>query len=129
MRSHHALLSSAVLGVIVVTTVGVSGTIHFAGPRWVPDWKNAPKQAASTLRAAPPAPTRLLIPSSHGVGMTAPREIEPLSTAARVTCARYRPGDSADPREATKLALRSLSRRYEDLTEETRTPPATPVTM
>ena len=46
-------------------------------------------------------------------------EIEPLCTAERVTrCARYRPGDPADPREATKLALRSLSRRYEALSEE-----------
>jgi len=46
-------------------------------------------------------------------------EIEPLSTALRVArCARFRPGDPSDPREATKLALRSLSRRYEALTEE-----------
>jgi transposase len=46
-------------------------------------------------------------------------DIEPLTTGQRVTrCARYRPGDPADPREATKLALRSLSRRYEALTEE-----------
>jgi transposase len=46
-------------------------------------------------------------------------EIEPLSTEQRVArCARFRPGDPADPREATKLSLRSLSRRYESLTEE-----------
>jgi transposase len=46
-------------------------------------------------------------------------EIEGLTTAQRVTrCARFRPGDPTDPREATKLALRSLSRRYEALTEE-----------
>ena len=46
-------------------------------------------------------------------------EIEPLPTALRVArCARFRPGDPTDPREATKLALRSLSRRYGALTEE-----------
>jgi transposase len=46
-------------------------------------------------------------------------EIEPLSTEHRVArCARFRPGDPIDPREATKVSLRSLSRRYEKLTEE-----------
>ena len=46
-------------------------------------------------------------------------EIEPLSSEQRAKrCARFRPGDPADPREATKFALRSLSRRYESLTEE-----------
>src|SRR5665213_582911 len=46
-------------------------------------------------------------------------EIEPLSSEQRAKrCARFRPGDPTDPREATKLALRSLARRYESLTEE-----------
>jgi transposase len=46
-------------------------------------------------------------------------DLEPLSTAQRVTrCARFRPGSSDDPREATKLALRVLARRYEALSEE-----------
>jgi transposase len=46
-------------------------------------------------------------------------EIEPLSTEHRVArCARFRPGDPADPREATKMSLRSLARRYESLTED-----------
>jgi transposase len=46
-------------------------------------------------------------------------EIEPLLTEQRAArCARFRPGDPIDPREATKLSLRSLSRRYESLTEE-----------
>jgi transposase len=46
-------------------------------------------------------------------------EIEPLSTPHRVArCARFRPGCPEDPREATKLALRVLARRYEALTEE-----------
>jgi transposase len=46
-------------------------------------------------------------------------EIEPLSSEQRASrCARFRPGDPLDPREATKLALRSLARRYESLTEE-----------
>jgi transposase len=47
------------------------------------------------------------------------RALDPLTTAERVErCARFRPGDPADPAEATRLALRTLSRRYEALTEE-----------
>lgn len=46
-------------------------------------------------------------------------EIEPLSTEHRVArCARFRPGEASDPREATKWSLRSLARRYESLSEE-----------
>ena len=46
-------------------------------------------------------------------------EIEPLSSEQRAKrCARFRAGDPIDPREATKLALRSLARRYESLSGE-----------
>jgi transposase len=42
-----------------------------------------------------------------------------LTTAERVArCARLRPGDPTDSTEATRLALRSLARRYEALTSE-----------
>jgi transposase len=45
--------------------------------------------------------------------------LEPLATADRVDrCARFRPGDPTEPVEATRLALRALSRRYQDLTAE-----------
>jgi transposase len=55
--------------------------------------------------------------------LTAPDQLRgtlgPLSTARRVDrCARLRPGNPADPAEATKLALRTLARRYEALSEE-----------
>jgi len=55
--------------------------------------------------------------------LTAPDQLRgvlgPLSTARRVDrCARLRPGDPTDPAEATKLALRTLARRYEALSEE-----------
>lgn len=55
--------------------------------------------------------------------LTAPEELrrvlEPLATAERVAvAARYRPSaDLADPREATKLSLRVLARRYQTLTD------------
>ena len=56
--------------------------------------------------------------------VTAPatlRETMPGATAARVAqCARFRPGNVRDPHEATRLALKTLSRRYQDLTEEMR---------
>jgi transposase len=43
----------------------------------------------------------------------------PAKTADRVTqCAKLRPGDVRDPYEATRLALKTLSRRYQDLSEE-----------
>jgi transposase len=47
-------------------------------------------------------------------------ELGRLSTADRVArCARFRlSGDPADPEEATRLALRTLARRYEALTAE-----------
>lgn len=39
MRSRPDWLTSAALGVLIVTAAGISGTIDFAGPRWVPHWK------------------------------------------------------------------------------------------
>lgn len=55
--------------------------------------------------------------------ITAPDQLrgtlDPLTTAERVErCGKFRPGDPADPTEATRLALRTLSRRYLALTEE-----------
>lgn len=54
--------------------------------------------------------------------VTAPaalRESMPAKTADRVTqCAKFRPGNVRSPHEATRLALKTLSRRYQDLSEE-----------
>lgn len=54
--------------------------------------------------------------------VTAPptlRESLPNKTADRVAqCAKFRPGSARDPHEATRLALKTLSRRYQDLSEE-----------
>lgn len=55
--------------------------------------------------------------------LTAPDELrarlEPLAAAGRAgVCARFRPGDSSNPTQATKLALRHLARRYEALSDE-----------
>ena len=56
--------------------------------------------------------------------LTAPddlrRFLESMETDKRVVrCSRFRPtGDLADPAEATRVALKSLARRYEALTEE-----------
>jgi transposase len=54
--------------------------------------------------------------------ITAPavlRESMPAKTAERVAhCAGFRPRDPRDPLEATRLALKTLSRRYQDLSEE-----------
>lgn len=55
--------------------------------------------------------------------VTAPDQLRkvlgPLNTLQRVNrCARFRSGNPANPAEATKLALRTLARRYETLSEE-----------
>lgn len=45
--------------------------------------------------------------------------MEPLTTAQRVDkAARFRPGSVSDPLEATRIAMRSLARRYQALTAE-----------
>src|SRR5260221_13472287 len=36
--SNRALIGSALLAVLVVAAAGISGTTHFAGPRWLPHW-------------------------------------------------------------------------------------------
>jgi len=55
--------------------------------------------------------------------LTAPDQLrqalEPLETAQRVArAARFRPGELTDPLEATRAALRSLARRYQNLTTD-----------
>ena len=54
--------------------------------------------------------------------VTAPamlRESMPAKTADRVAhCAKFRPGNVRSPHEATRLALKTLSHRYQDLSEE-----------
>ena len=54
--------------------------------------------------------------------ITAPavlRESMPARTADRVAhCAKFRPVNVRDPHEATRLALKTLSRRYQDLSDE-----------
>jgi transposase len=54
--------------------------------------------------------------------VTAPaalRESMPSRTKERVEhCAGFRPKDPREPQEATRLALKTLSRRYQDLSEE-----------
>jgi hypothetical protein len=68
MRSHRALLWSVLLAILVVAAAGISGTTHFAGPRWLPDLKvgrrtQAPRKLPSR------SPTRpLRIPPRHGGG-------------------------------------------------------------
>jgi hypothetical protein len=61
------VLTSAALGVLVVAAAGVSGTIHFAGPRWVPHWKwsfnaRTPAKVPATFSGKP----RRIIAPSHG---------------------------------------------------------------
>jgi transposase len=55
--------------------------------------------------------------------VTAPVELReslsPLPTAKRVDrCARFRPGNPSEPIEATRLALRALAHRYQDLSKD-----------
>ena len=54
--------------------------------------------------------------------VTAPaalRESMPTSTVDRVAhCAKFRPADIRDPHEATRMALKTLSRRYMEMSDE-----------
>jgi hypothetical protein len=68
MRSYRALMGSALLAVLVVAAAGITGTAHFAGPRWVPHLKlHGHTQAPRTLPSAsltPPLQTS--VPHSAG---------------------------------------------------------------
>ena len=68
MRSHRALTGSVLLAVLVVAAAGITGTTHFAGPRWVPHWKlsghtQAPRTLPSVSSTFPP---RTSVPNSTG---------------------------------------------------------------
>ena len=59
----------------------------------------------------------------HCLVSTAPDELRDTLRGLRLadlvdTAARFRPGDTADPLQATKASLRSITRRYQALTEE-----------
>lgn len=55
--------------------------------------------------------------------------LQPLTSRQLVdTCARFRPGDLADPREATRHALRPIARRWTALHGEIADPDSQPRT-
>jgi hypothetical protein len=59
MRSQRALTGSVLLAVLVVAAAGITGTTHFAGPRWLPHWKlsrqaQAPRRLPSVSSTLPP---------------------------------------------------------------------------
>lgn len=67
-----------------------------------------------------------IINQIHALIVCAPdglrRDLERLSNSACVErCARFRPGDTADPAEATKTALRVLARQHQALTNDIET--------
>jgi hypothetical protein len=68
MRSHRALTVSVVLAVLVVAAAGITGTTHFAGPRWLPHWNfSQHTQTPRTLRPVTPTlPSRTSVPKSTG---------------------------------------------------------------
>jgi len=69
MRSHRALTGSVLFSVLVVVAAGIAGTTHFAGPRWVPNWKfSQHPQAHRTLPSVSPTfqPPRTSLSKSTG---------------------------------------------------------------
>jgi hypothetical protein len=68
MRSHRVLLWSVLLAVLVVAAAGITGTTHFAGPRWVPDWKIARHTQASHRLPSLSTPRPLRIPAPRAAG-------------------------------------------------------------
>ncbi len=67
------MLSSALLGVLVVAAAGLAGTVHFPGPRWVPDWR------FGALKARKLTPPKLHLPST-----TRPMRVSPSHPSASV---------------------------------------------
>jgi hypothetical protein len=65
-RSHRALIASLLLAVIVVAAAGITGTAHFAGPRWVPHWNLARHAPAPRKLPSPALPTQTLVPPGTG---------------------------------------------------------------
>jgi hypothetical protein len=64
MKSHRALTGSVLLSVLVVAAAGIAGKTHFAGPRWLPDWKFS--QQTHTHRTMPSVSSTIPPPrSSH----------------------------------------------------------------
>jgi hypothetical protein len=56
------------LAILVVAAAGITGTTHFASPRWVPDWKIARHAPASHGLASLSAPRPPRIPAPRGAG-------------------------------------------------------------
>jgi hypothetical protein len=66
MRSHSTLLWSAALGVVVVVAAGISGTVRFAGPRWVPHLNVTTNKRKVTYVKPPSAKGIPRVPPRHG---------------------------------------------------------------
>jgi hypothetical protein len=68
VRSHRALTGSVLLAALVVVAAGITGTTHFAGPRWLPHWKlSQHTQGRRTLPSVAPTLTpRTPVPNSIG---------------------------------------------------------------
>jgi len=68
MGSHRALTGSVLLAVLVVAAAGITGTAHFAGPRWLPHWNlSQHSHAPTTLRPVSSTfPPPSSVPNSAG---------------------------------------------------------------
>jgi Domain of unknown function (DUF4129) len=67
MRSGRAVFGSVLLAVLVVVVAGTTGTAHFAGARWMPDFNTGQAKPAPQKVQGPPA-TRLRPISRHVTG-------------------------------------------------------------
>jgi hypothetical protein len=65
MRSRSTLLSSAALGVVVVIAAGISGTVRFSGPRWVPNLNIATSKRKLTYVKSPSTKGIPRVPPRH----------------------------------------------------------------
>ena len=65
MRSQSAVVSSAALGIVVVVAAGVSGTVHFTGPRWVPHFTITPKKLVPGKTLPTPTKGTPRVPPAH----------------------------------------------------------------
>lgn len=104
-----AAARSALVGEDMVTPKGRSGVVESI---------RALRVAFTSMRDS----RRRVINQLHGLIVTAPESLRTELQDLRIDdcidrCARFRPGDIADPHQATKTALKALSRLHLELTE------------
>ena len=66
MRSHKLLATCAALGILVVVTSAIEGSVRFTGPRWVPHWNPSLQVKPHPAPSAPTQPVPQVLHRGSG---------------------------------------------------------------